>query len=139
LKKNTTLKRLLKVGSFTELFGLIRGYRIEKVIQKIKVWGLTGKKFWSREGVETILAPYRNYAKQENLSEKAIDETLQSFAKATETDLNLVRRVFYQIVEAEPEEKPEESPEELSEEAEEDLPEFEEDKEEETVEETDTE
>ena len=110
----------MKVGSFTELFGLIRGYRLEKVIQRIKVWGLTGEKFWCREGVETILAPYRNHAKQQNLSEKAIDETLQSFAKATETDLNLVRRVFYQIVEAEPEEEPEE----IIEEAEKELPEI---------------
>jgi len=122
MKKNTTLERLLNVGSFTELFGLIRGYRLENVMQKIRVWGLTNKEFWNRDSIETILAPYRNHAKQSGLSEKAIDEALQSFAKATEANINLIRRVFYQIEETEPEE----SPEELSEEAEDDLPEIEE-------------
>lgn len=122
MKKNTTLERLLNVGSFTELFGLIRGYRLEKVIQKIKIWGLTNEKFWSKECIETILAPFRNHAKQQGLSETAIDETLQSFAEATDTTINVVRRVFYQIEETEPEE----SPEEISEEAEDLLPEFDE-------------
>ena len=124
MKKNTTLERLLKVGSFTELFGLIRGYRLETVMQKIKVWGLVGQKFWTKDSIETVLAPYRNHTKQQNLSEKNIDETLQNFAKTVGVDLNLVRRIFYQVGVVE---KPEEKPEEIIEEAEDDLPEFDED------------
>jgi len=124
-KKNTTLERLLKGGTYSELFGLIQGYKLENVIKKIQVWGIVGKRFWTRERIETILAPYRNYSRQQNLSEKKIDLALQSFAKATETDINLVRRVFYQIAVDEPEE----NPEEIIEEAEEELPEFEDEEE----------
>lgn len=131
MKKNTTLERLLKVGSFSELFGLVSGFKLEKVIQKIRVWGITGKEFWSREGIETILAPYRKHSKQQNLSEKAIDEVLQSFAETAKIDINLVRRVFYQIA---VEEKPKEKPEEIIEEAEEELPEIEEEEPEEETE-----
>lgn len=130
MKKNLTLERLLEVGSFTELFGLIRGFRLERVMQKIRVWGLQNPEFWTKASIETILAPHRNHAKQQGLSEKAIDETLQNFAKTVGVDLNLVRRIFYQVDAVE---KPEKTPEELSEEAEDDLPEIvEEEPEEET-------
>jgi len=131
MKRKMTLKRLLEVGSFTELFGLIRGYRLENVMQKIKLWGLTNKEFWNRDSIETILAPHRNHTKQQGVSEKNIDVTLQNFSKTVGVDLNLVRRIFYQVDVVE---KPEKKPEELIEEAEEELPEIEE--EEETEEET---
>jgi len=138
--KKTILNRLLKVGSYSELFGLFSGYDLKKVTDQIKTWGLAESKLWSNKAIETILEPFRIHSRQQNLSEKTIDKALSYFAETTKIDTNLVRRVYWGVASSEPKEKPEEKTEEIIEEAEEDLSEFEdEDEEEETVEETDTE
>jgi len=127
--KETTLARLLKIGKKSELFGLFSSYDLKKVAKKISLWGLTGKEFWSRKAIETILEPFRNHSRQNNLSEKAIDEALCYFAETAKIDVNLVRRVYWGVA-SEPEEKSEENPEEIIEEAEEELPIFEDETEE---------
>lgn len=127
--KKETLERLLKVGNFSELFGLFSGYDLKKVTEKISLWGLAEKKLWSNKAIETILAPFRKHSRQKNLSEKAIDEALRYFAETAKIDTNLVRRVYWGVA-SEPEEKSEENPEEIIEEAEEELPIFEDETEE---------
>ena len=110
------LKRLVKIGHFSDWFGLVSGYSLRKVAEKISLWGYTGSELWPKEALQTIIDPYRKYALQQGLNEKTIDEDLQYFASKTKVDINQVRRVYYQI-DVEPEEKPEK----LAEEAEEEL------------------
>jgi len=134
MEKKLTLERLLKVGSFTELFGIFSGFKLDKVVDKIKTWGLVGEEFWARDDIEAIIAPYRKHVKQNHVTEKATDLALQNFAKAIDVDLNMVRRIFYQVGDVK---KPEKRSTEIIDEAEDDLPEINE--EEATEEETDTE
>lgn len=126
--KKETLNRLLKIGKKSELFGLFSSYELKKVANKISLFGLTGKEFWSRKAIETILEPFRNHSRQNNLTEKAIDEALCYFADTAKIDKNLVRRVYWEVA-SEPKEKPEENPEEIIDEAEDNLPIFEEEEE----------
>jgi len=122
--KKTTLERLLAIGKKSELFGLFSSYDLKKVAKKISLFGLTGKEFWSKKAIETILEPFRNHSRQNNLSEKAIDEALCYFAETANIDKNLVRRVYWGVASSEPKEKPEEKTEELISEAEDELPDF---------------
>ncbi len=123
--KKATLNRLLTVGNYSELFGLVSGYNLKKVTDKIRLWGLTGD-LWTKKAIETVIFPFRKHARQQNLSEKAIDAALNSFAETAKIDANLVRRVYWGVASSEPKKKFEE----ISEEAEDDLPEFETDEEE---------
>lgn len=132
--KISTLERLLKIGKKSELFGLFSSYDLKQVANKISLFGLAGKQFWSKKAIETILEPFRSHSRQNSLSEKAIDEALCYFAGTAKLDPDLVRRVYYEVA-SEPKQKPE-NPEDTIEEAE-DLPEFSE--EEETEEEAETE
>lgn len=115
------LKRLVKIGQFSDWLGLVSGYKLQKVADQIIFFGLTGTEFWPKAALETVLAPYRKHALQQKITKKTIDEDLRYFASKAKVDLNRVRRVYYQI-NIEPSEKPEE----LIEEAEDELPEFEE-------------
>jgi len=123
--KTTTLERLLKVGKYSELFGLFSGYDLKKVTDKICLWGLTGS-LWTKAAIETVISPFRKHALQQHLSENAVDEAICHFAQTANIDKNLVRRIYWGVA-SEPKEKPEENPEEIIDEAEEDLPEFDED------------
>lgn len=115
--KKTTLEKLLKVGTFSELFGLFSGYDLKKVTDKLSLWGLAEKKLWSNKAIETILEPFRKHSRQKNLSEKAIDEALRYFGETANIDVNLVRRVYWGVAS-----EPKKEPEEIIEEAEDELP-----------------
>lgn len=114
------LERLVKVGSFADWFGLVSGYSLRKVANKACLWGLTGRELWSKEALETVIAPYRKYANQQKLNVATIDSDLQFFAGKTDVDISEVRRVYHQI-----NAKPEEKSEKLTEEAESDFEDFE--------------
>jgi len=122
------LKRLVKIGHFSDWFGLVSGYNLRKVADKANLWGYIGSELWSKKALKAVIDPYRNFALQKGFDEKTIDQDLQYFASKARVTINQVRRVYYQI-EVEPEEKPEKLAEEAEEEIE--LPEFEEEAEEE--------
>jgi hypothetical protein len=119
--KTDAFKKLTKTGKVVEWGGLVTRFNLKKVSDKAFLWGLKGQELWSKEALELVIAPYREYALRQKLPEKTIDEDLDYFAKKTGVDLNRARRVFYQI-DIEPEEKPKK----LVEEAEEELSEFDE-------------
>jgi hypothetical protein len=101
MKIADVLKSLVEYGRFSEWFGLSSGFSLRKVADRAFLHGCIDK-FWTTKALETIIAPFRTYATKEGLTEKVIDTELDYFAKKLVVELNLLRRVYYRIGEAEP-------------------------------------
>lgn len=72
-----------------------RGYDLDKVAQHLEYYGFVGAELYTDDLLELILAPFRDYTKQEEMSEKNIDESLELLAKKIGVDINILRRLFY--------------------------------------------
>jgi len=101
MKIADVLKSLVEYGRFSEWFGLSNGFSLRKVADRAFLYGCTDK-FWSKEALETIITPFREYATKQGLTEEVIDKELDYLSKKLVVEINLLRRVYYQV-EAEPE------------------------------------
>jgi len=85
--------KIVKSGRIQFLWD--ESYDLAKVAQCLAFRGLVGEDLWTNDLLELVLAPFRDYARKQEMTENDIDKSLLSLATKIAIDVNRLRYLFY--------------------------------------------